>query len=312
MVKKLIISLLLAASLSGLTAFAATTGLDSGNYTTEGTWSNSVYSGYGNKSFLETSEQNANIKWNVSGTPLKYYRVWYWNCPLENGDPEAEIVCRNYKMEFRQNADMTEGTAGFKELGVFQSFSETSTVGYLEISFVCSGKGVLGSCAVKTEEVSEEEYKFSKLFISDIPDAVIMKNGSDKYFKKIMEYTMDTEPCIINDRTMVPLRTVSELLGAEVEWNESEHKAIIKKDGDSFEFFPDSKMYIKNGTQYESDAEAVMRNDRILVPLRIISEGMKMTVHWDNENQLIFIAPSIKEEFLTSDVIEAVNSEFLK
>lgn len=39
----------------------------------------------------------------------------------------------------------------------------------------------------------------------------------------------DTEPFIYDNRTFVPIRTVSEALGCEVKWNNGENKVIISK-----------------------------------------------------------------------------------
>jgi hypothetical protein len=45
----------------------------------------------------------------------------------------------------------------------------------------------------------------------------------------------DTPPMIVNDRTMVPLRAVSEGLGMEVEWDEVNRQVIIKSNNDAQE-----------------------------------------------------------------------------
>lgn len=43
------------------------------------------------------------------------------------------------------------------------------------------------------------------------------------------EYILDTAPIIINDRTLVPVRFVSEQLGLEVNWSESENTVYLAK-----------------------------------------------------------------------------------
>ncbi len=66
---------------------------------------------------------------------------------------------------------------------------------------------------------------------------VILTIGSDVmsvyHFTSIMEadqtdYTLEVAPQIINDRTMIPLRAISEALGAEVNWDKDEFAAYIK------------------------------------------------------------------------------------
>ena len=56
--------------------------------------------------------------------------------------------------------------------------------------------------------------------------------GKDAAFKNngvsiTGHYIMDVMPQIVNDRTLVPIRCISELMGAEVNWNEAERKVEI-------------------------------------------------------------------------------------
>lgn len=50
---------------------------------------------------------------------------------------------------------------------------------------------------------------------------IFMTIGSNTAFVNTTEYTMDTEPIIIDGRTMLPIRFVAENLGFKVEWDES-------------------------------------------------------------------------------------------
>jgi hypothetical protein len=43
------------------------------------------------------------------------------------------------------------------------------------------------------------------------------------------KHTMDTQPVIKDDRTMVPLRFVGEYLGMNVDWNEAHRLAILTR-----------------------------------------------------------------------------------
>ena len=68
--------------------------------------------------------------------------------------------------------------------------------------------------------------------VFDGEELAVMWIGRDTAFKTDgMEitghYTMDVSPKIINDRTMVPIRAISELLGAEVDWIGDERTVTI-------------------------------------------------------------------------------------
>lgn len=63
---------------------------------------------------------------------------------------------------------------------------------------------------------------------------IAMQIGSSKVIKTDIETAdtdvieSDTAPIIHNDRTMIPVRVISEALGYGVEWNEKENAVIIK------------------------------------------------------------------------------------
>lgn len=68
--------------------------------------------------------------------------------------------------------------------------------------------------------------------VFDGEELAVMWIGRDTVFRTDgMEitghYTMDVSPKIINDRTMVPIRAISELLGAEVDWINEERTVTI-------------------------------------------------------------------------------------
>lgn len=57
---------------------------------------------------------------------------------------------------------------------------------------------------------------------------VIVKIGDKKIKTDTFEYEMDVEPFVEDNRTFVPLRFVSEVLGYDVTWKEAERKVIIE------------------------------------------------------------------------------------
>lgn len=74
------------------------------------------------------------------------------------------------------------------------------------------------------------------------------------------EKELDVPPQIINDRTLVPLRAISESVGATVEWNGSTQKISIKYtpiyNDDSDYDINDDESYINDNT--ENDDEPVI------------------------------------------------------
>ena len=108
-----------------------------------------------------------------------------------------------------------------------------------------------------------------------------------QYFRK--HVTFDVPPMIENDRILVPLRAILEVLGASVDWDSntqiiSAHRGnmqISLKIGDAF-------MY-KNGEKIVLDVPAKIVADRTLVPIRAISEGLGAQVEWDEAAESVLI-----------------------
>ena len=98
--------------------------------------------------------------------------------------------------------------------------------------------------------------------------------------KLIDDTNVEVVPFIENDRTYVPARFLSEALGASVEWTDG--KAYIDLGGETMVFTPDSSEVEYQGAVIDVEAPLIIRNDRIFVPLRAVSELYGKKVFWDN------------------------------
>lgn len=103
------------------------------------------------------------------------------------------------------------------------------------------------------------------------------------------ETTLDVPAQIISDRTMVPLRAIFEALGAEVNWNDAT-KTVTGKKGDKTVSLTinDTAMKVNDAT-VTLDVPAQIVNDRTLVPVRAISEGLGATVDWDAATRTVTV-----------------------
>ena len=91
----------------------------------------------------------------------------------------------------------------------------------------------------------------------------------------------DAKPFIDeNDRTMIPIRAVAEVLECEVEWNESAREVSLSKDGTEVLIKIDDRNMIVNDKTVEMDTNAVIINDRTYIPLRFAGEALGFTVKW--------------------------------
>ena len=99
----------------------------------------------------------------------------------------------------------------------------------------------------------------------------------------------DQPPVIVDDRTLVPFRTIFEELGAEVNWIAEERKVLASRDGIEISLVIDSNTLIKNGEEITIDSPAKIVNDRTMVPARAVSEALGAMVDWDPVTRTVLI-----------------------
>lgn len=106
------------------------------------------------------------------------------------------------------------------------------------------------------------------------------------------------------NRTYVPVRFVSEALGATVDWDQSTQTVTIIKDGQQILLTIDSDKAIVGTDPSEIitlDAPAALVNDRTVVPLRFVSEVLGATVDWTpstpgSNNRVDITLPSVVDD----------------
>lgn len=100
----------------------------------------------------------------------------------------------------------------------------------------------------------------------------------------------DAQPFIdTRDRTLVPIRFVSEAMGAIVDWENDTRTVIIKKDKDTIKYtIGDMKAYL-NDEICVFDTYGILKEDRTFVPLRFISEMLSCDVDWSDTTRTVTI-----------------------
>ncbi|GEA16855.1 hypothetical protein E308F_31010 [Moorella sp. E308F] len=104
-------------------------------------------------------------------------------------------------------------------------------------------------------------------------------------------------PAYINEdnRTMIPYRAVSEALGATVDWNEADQSVTVRYEGRTVVVWIGKNTYTVNGQQKVMDTVPVIKNDRTMIPLRAVAEGLGCEVRWDGINYIVYvISPKAK------------------
>jgi len=105
-------------------------------------------------------------------------------------------------------------------------------------------------------------------------------------------YTLDAEPYINAEagRTLIPVRFVSEALGAEVDWDPETSKAVITYGEKEIILTTGSAEVQVNGDKQIIDcAPVILPPGRTFVPLRFVSETLEAEVIFDSNNSQITI-----------------------
>ncbi|WP_223068029.1 copper amine oxidase N-terminal domain-containing protein [Paenibacillus caui] len=91
-------------------------------------------------------------------------------------------------------------------------------------------------------------------------------------------------------RVQVPVRFVSEALGADVGWTGATKTVTVKLDDNVITLVLGQKEYDTNGQKQQMDTAAHRVGGRTFVPLRFVSEALGAYVKWDSKVRTVYIS----------------------
>ncbi|MDD6483610.1 MAG: stalk domain-containing protein [Clostridiales bacterium] len=94
-----------------------------------------------------------------------------------------------------------------------------------------------------------------------------------------------------DDRTLLPIRAVTEIMGAEVGWKEENgvETVSISQDNTDIEMQINSDIINVNGESVAMDTAAEKINGRTMVPVRAVLENLGCSVNWNQQSKEITI-----------------------
>lgn len=87
-----------------------------------------------------------------------------------------------------------------------------------------------------------------------------------------------------NERTQLPVRAVSELLNASVDWDDSTKTVTIQRDDNVIHLEIGSDIMYRNNDPIKMDTAAVIVDDKTYIPLRYIGEALGCLVVYTDGN----------------------------
>ncbi len=121
-------------------------------------------------------------------------------------------------------------------------------------------------------------------------DIIVSLNGVPIMF--------DQKPIMYDDRVLVPVRAIFEALGYEVEWNESRQQVTAKNSDNVLNMWVNDKELYHNDNLIGLDVSPMLIGDRVLVPVRVISQCAGYDVNWYGNTKTVTITePSGTEDY---------------
>ena len=107
----------------------------------------------------------------------------------------------------------------------------------------------------------------------------------------------DVPAVIIDDRTLVPIRIITESTGASVDWDGESYQVTINTGDKRVKLKINSSEMDINGSKVKLEVPAKLINDRTMVPVRAITEVLGLDVGWDSSTYTVLLT-SPKAEIL--------------
>ena len=102
--------------------------------------------------------------------------------------------------------------------------------------------------------------------------------------------TFDKTPVMIDDATFVPIRGIFEHFGATVNWIGETEKIEVEMDNTLIRFQKDSKEVLVNDQAHQLNQSVTLVNNRVMIPLRFISETLGYNVKWEETDKSIIVS----------------------
>lgn len=186
--------------------------------------------------------------------------------------------------------DIFVGPNGFGEdcltmKALFVPETVTSTDNYIER---CPNAIVYCSAGSKAEAACKRN-KASYLTDNSVNSGIhVYYNG-----KRISFHSYAQNPELLEGRTLVPLRSIFEAMGAVVDWDGATNTAVAKRGNIEVKITIGANEIYKNGEAIPVDVPAQLMNSRTMVPARVIAEAFGADVQWNGNGRAVLISESL-------------------
>ena len=165
------------------------------------------------------------------------------------------------------------------QLDGFEGTANAGTITVSDTNDFANGQIIAQIGNLKAEAwLGNNEYNLLDLYI-----------GDNTYWLNGETHTLDQPPIATKGRTLVPIRLVTEALGGDVQWIDKDTPITISYKEHHIELMLDSTDVIVDGEKCTLDVPAQVKKNRILLPIRFISEHLGMAVNYAQVTQCVSV-----------------------
>lgn len=186
------------------------------------------------------------------------------------GDNTSGTAASNDNMPTRPGGN-------FGGFGMNMGFMTSGSLTTFALNRLANLQEQLGREVTPLPETSDDEVSSDSSAGTTHQTITVSLNGKNITFS-------DQDPLVQDGRVMVPVNAILEALGADVKWDKTAKTVTAVLDGQTFVLQIGSSTATVNGEKLQMDTASVIQNNRTLVPVRFISEGLGLTVDWNQNN----------------------------
>ena len=134
------------------------------------------------------------------------------------------------------------------------------------------------SAIAVSDTITPSKYKAKEIIINTAFKTYKVDGETKKF---------DVLPYIKNDRTYVPVRFITEALGASVEWIPETKEVIVRSEEAIIKMKIGYKSFTINDSIFNNDVAPEIKNDRTMLPIRMIAEVLNCEVLWESGKVII-------------------------
>ncbi|KWX86181.1 copper amine oxidase [Paenibacillus riograndensis] len=116
-----------------------------------------------------------------------------------------------------------------------------------------------------------------------------MSIGSKSITVNGAKKAIDVAPIVKDASTYVPIKVVLDAFGGSAAWDKNTKKIMVLRGAKALDLTVNKKEFVLNGKRQTAEVAPLILQGRTLVPLRLVSEQLGLTVKWEQKTKTVTI-----------------------